>query len=77
MLLVKWWDMNFHPGSLAPEATFLVTVRLHPQLLPPRDLLLIILGFSLFFPGIKKNSSSGFSHTLDFVQIEVRVEEYV
>lgn len=52
-------------------------VRLHPQRLPPRDLLLIILGFSLFSLGIKKNSSSGFSHTLNFVQMEVRVEDYV
>lgn len=63
------------PGSR--DYIFSRSVRLHPRLLPPRDLLFIILGFSLFSPGIKKNSSSGFSHTLDFVQTEVRIEEYV
>ena len=53
------------------------SVRLHPRLLSPRDFLLIIVDSSLFSSGTKKNSSSGFSHTLDVVQIEVKIEEYV
>ena len=52
------------------------SVRLHPRLLSPRDFLLIILDSSLFSSGTK-NSSSGFSHTLEVVQIEVKIEEYV
>lgn len=55
---------------MAPECILNHSVRLHP-----RDLLLIILGFSLFSLGIK--NSSEFSQTLDFVQTDARIEEYL